>query len=626
MKLFSRRLPLGRSVFFAASLAVASAAGEPSPSAHSGMLSFLKERSGKRIESAPKKVLAFYYTWYGTPERHGRWFHWEGVRPEAHEIASSTHYPALGAYDSHDPATIDAHISQAMEHGIDGFIATWWGRGTFDDRAFAAVLERARGKDFALTVYWETAPGVGRDQIERASSDLQYIIEKYGSHPNFLKLSGKPVIFVYGRVMGQVGLAEWREIFAETIRRCPGGFLLIADGYTETNARIFDGVHTYNICGWVQGKSEEELRTASRAHFREAVELARKAGKISCVTVIPGYDDTKIRKPGLKADRMGGATYRILWEEAIAASPDWILITSWNEWHEGSEIEPSWEDGDAYLRATRPFARAFKEAPRAARAPSSPPPFAPDSAEARSLREALRGVTVGVLPDFQSPAPLWLADAGVEVAEIAWEDLAEPGRVTPARYPILLYAGFEGYRRTVREPGDVDAGLIRYLEGGGLLISMSAGPYPFYYDERNAPAVSAGRLGFPIGASGPEAERVRGWESPPASVKLHFELDGRALKGLPSQVPFPTHGDGRWRPASRSSPAGIAQEDVYVPLARLLDSEGRFYGDGIVYVEHRASRPRGGKNLYVWMRFLDIVDPRVFVPALFGYAAEKARG
>ena len=46
----------------------------------------------------------------------------------------------------------------------------------------------------------------------------------------------------------------------------------------------------------------------------------------------------------------GGQTYRVLWEEAIKADPDWVLITSWNEWHEGSEIEPSWEDGDVYVK------------------------------------------------------------------------------------------------------------------------------------------------------------------------------------------------------------------------------------------------------------------------------------
>lgn len=612
----------------AAASAPAAAAGEKSPPRapeRRGVLRFLEERGARRIEGVPRKVLAFYYTWYGRPERHGRWVHWERVRPEAHDIASSTHYPALGAYDSHDPATIDAHIAQAMEHGLDGFIATWWGRGTFDDRAFAAVLERAKGKDFALTVYWETAPGSGREKVERAAGDIAYLVETYGSHPNFLKVSGKPVIFVYGRVMGEVGLAEWREILAEAERRCPGGFLLIADGYSDANARAFDGIHTYNICGWVAGKSPEELRTASRESFRDAVALARRAGKISCLTVIPGYDDTKIRKPGLKADRLGGAAYRILWEEAIAADPDWILVTSWNEWHEGSEIEPSWEDGDAYLRATLPLARRFKESPRGPRAPVEPAPFASGSPEARSLREALRGLTVGVLPDAVGPAPLWLLDAGVDIAELAWEDLAEPGAVTAARYPILLYAGYESYRPSVRERGDVDAGLIRYLEGGGLLLSLSAGPYPFFSDEEGRPLAAASRLGFPMGASGPEAERVRGWESPPEGLELRFEIDARTLVGLPERVPFPAHGDLRWRPASRSSPAGIAEDDVYLPLARLLDPEGRTYGDGIVYVEHRLSRPRGGKNLYVWMRFADIVDPRRLLPAVFGLAAERIR-
>jgi hypothetical protein len=48
-----------------------------------------------------------------------------------------------------------------------------------------------------------------------------------------------------------------------------------------------------------------------------------------------------------------------MWEQAIAANPDWILVTSWNEWHEGSEIEPSLELGDRELKTTKQFARKF---------------------------------------------------------------------------------------------------------------------------------------------------------------------------------------------------------------------------------------------------------------------------
>jgi glycoprotein endo-alpha-1,2-mannosidase len=76
--------------------------------------------------------------------------------------------------------------------------------------------------------------------------------------------------------------------------------------------------------------------------------------------VIPGYDDTKIRTPGLLVERMRGDSYRTQWQEAIAADPNWVLITSWNEWHEGSEIEPSLESGEQYLKQTSELSARFK--------------------------------------------------------------------------------------------------------------------------------------------------------------------------------------------------------------------------------------------------------------------------
>jgi hypothetical protein len=84
-------------------------------------------------------------------------------------------------------------------------------------------------------------------------------------------------------------------------------------------------------------------------------------GKISSVTVIPGYDDSKVGRPPPRpvTERWGGETYRALWQEAVAAHPDYVLITSWNEWHEGSEIEPSVEYGSVMLNDTAGFARAF---------------------------------------------------------------------------------------------------------------------------------------------------------------------------------------------------------------------------------------------------------------------------
>jgi len=51
------------------------------------------------------------------------------------------------------------------------------------------------------------------------------------------------------------------------------------------------------------------------------VKLARDAGKISSLTVIPGYDDTKIRKPGLKVERYDGQSYVIQWRRPLLLIP-----------------------------------------------------------------------------------------------------------------------------------------------------------------------------------------------------------------------------------------------------------------------------------------------------------------
>ncbi|MGH7940575.1 MAG: hypothetical protein ACREFR_05840 [Limisphaerales bacterium] len=177
------------------------------------------------------EVLAFYYTWYG-PHRH-----WGKVDAAHHDIEASRHYPELGAYDSHDPAIISRQIAEARKCGITGFICTWWGQGTYEDQAVPLVLKAARDKHFNVTVYWETESGRGQSQIDNAVSDLDYIVSHYGSNSAFLKVDGKPVIFVYGRVMGQVPFAAWPKIISRAHAQA-GDFLLICDGYAPRNTTV----------------------------------------------------------------------------------------------------------------------------------------------------------------------------------------------------------------------------------------------------------------------------------------------------------------------------------------------------------------------------------------------------
>ena len=590
------------------------------------LLSFITTRQSVRWTQVPHRVMAFYYTWYGTPERHGRWVHWQDVRPDEHSIASSTHYPSKGAYDSHDPAIIDYHIDLAKAHGIDTFICTWWGQDTFDDRALKTVLRRAEQKDFSISIYWETVPGTGDDKINNAVDDLVYVLEEYGSHPAFLKVQGKPVVFVYGRVMNQVSNNEWAAIIPKAEKLHPEVFLLIADGYSPGYARVFDGLHVYNICTAVRDKSPREIREYAQNSFPDAVRTAKDRGKISCITIIPGYDDTKIRTPGINASRLDGQTYRVLWEQAIQADPDWVVITSWNEWHEGSEIEPSREHGEQYVQITGECAARFKSK-QYSQVPVATDTLGPTPEHAELLRNRFRGKTVGILPDFQSDAILWLAETGVQVTELTWDDVLDDKLFNPGAFPVVVFAGGERYCQSREKDGDVDDAIIRYLRNGGMLMTMSIGPFPFFSNEKAEIVRSSGKFGLPIvGSVGQEelatrlGKEVLGWERPPKDISLAFHINKAALKTLPERVPYPEGGDLRWRPLDFER---LDKDDVYIPLVRLQDSTGKNYGDAAGYIEHRVSSPHKGKNIYVWKRVTDLLNNEDFLFELFSFAAEK---
>lgn len=224
----------------------------------------LAERAKVKWANVPKKVLAFYYAWYGNPKVSGRWFHWEGVDEEKKQIASSTHYPVLGAYDSHDPKVVEQHCRWAKDAGLDGFIVSWWQPNDFHDRAMPIILDTAQKFGLEITAYFEIVPTRTKEQ---ALEFVMHLLNRYGKHPAWLKLNGKPVIFVYGRAIGEIKLDGWLWVISEANKRYEGGAVFIGDQISKRAAQIFDGIHTYNITGQIAGKSLDEIRSWAQKTF-----------------------------------------------------------------------------------------------------------------------------------------------------------------------------------------------------------------------------------------------------------------------------------------------------------------------------------------------------------------------
>jgi len=88
---------------------------------------------------------------------------------------------------------------------------------------------------------------------------------------------------------------------------------------------------------------------------------------------MPGYDDTRLRGAqagGFVRPRANGDYYRATFAGATESGADWLIVTSFNEWPEGTMIEPSVAYGDTFLSLTRELAAAYRTGVVAAPTPA----------------------------------------------------------------------------------------------------------------------------------------------------------------------------------------------------------------------------------------------------------------
>jgi hypothetical protein len=312
-----------------------------------------------------KLVLAFHYVWYGTPfGPAGEWRAWPGGKEGRYNpdlvfggqrMVDSPNYPLDGPYDSLDPVVIERQFRELGHAGVDASIVSWWGIGDYSDRVLDALVERAEGTDYRITLYYET-PMVkwrkGEDpEAKRILEDMEYILSKHAHKEAWLKADGRPVVVIY--VVDTYPLSVWQQV-KDGLRAAGFDPFFLGDTFRLEALSVMDGLHTYNPVGrLVRG---EDLT----ATYHKVAEGVHSAGKLFAATVLPGFDDRKIRTPGTYLARENGGCYNATWCAALASDPDWVLVTSWNEWHEGSEIEPSRQDGSEYLWLTRQWMQGFK--------------------------------------------------------------------------------------------------------------------------------------------------------------------------------------------------------------------------------------------------------------------------
>jgi hypothetical protein len=270
-------------------------------------------------------VAAFHYPWYGNPGTSGRWVHWQDATHApprtwsanfAPDYPDSTWNPAVMLYDSNNTALLRWQDRLMARAGLDLAICSWWGRNTYEDAALARAIRIC--KSLQWCIYYEQE-GYTNPSVSQIVTDIRWIVDRLGPTRNYAKVDGKWLIFVY-TAYDEDAASRWRQ--AKQQLRASGYDVYInaaGSASPQNHPDPWDAIHIYDP-------------TSRRTATRTAI-----TGDDSA-SVSPGFWLIE-QEPWLSRDLNA---FRAGWEQlgAEVQRSRFLLIETWNEWHEGTSIEP----------------------------------------------------------------------------------------------------------------------------------------------------------------------------------------------------------------------------------------------------------------------------------------------
>ncbi|HIE52552.1 MAG TPA: hypothetical protein EYP85_12415 [Armatimonadetes bacterium] len=288
--------------------------------------------------------------------------------------------PLLGWYREGDPEVADWHIKWALEHGIDFFIYDWyWVQG-------ARNLEHALHEGFFRAKYqhllkfcllWANHNPPHTTTVEDLENVTRFWVNNYFWRDNYLKIEGQPVVVIFspGRISNDLGSEKVRSAFARMRQICrenglPGLYLVDCGNDSEAYLRRlaaegYDAVSGYNWprAGMRPGEGQHSPFDALIVGYRQMWESILRVGVIPLIPPVSGgwdsrpwHGDRALVRYGRTPEKFAVHLREVkaLLDAGHPGVPvKMCFIEAWNEWGEGSYIEPQREFGFGYLDAIR---------------------------------------------------------------------------------------------------------------------------------------------------------------------------------------------------------------------------------------------------------------------------------
>jgi hypothetical protein len=299
-------------------------------------------------EPPPPRLLAHFMPWFEAEPAGGRWgWHWTmnrfdpAKRVGGHPEIASKFHPAIGPYDSADPHVVEYQLLLMKLAGIDGVVVDWYGRADLWDharihRCTQLVVDRAAqlGLDVAVCYEDRTLADLVREgridaagRVDHAAAEVAWLAANWFSRDHYLRLDGQPVLLSFGH--DGLDDEEWSRVLARA-----GGPVAYFSEHRRRPAAV----------GGFDWPVPQEGLAANERFAREAAGWPARI-PVAFPRFVDIYAEAGVHPSWGRIDDDGGRTFTRTLEQALAMRPRLVQIATWNDWGEGTMIEPSVEFG-----------------------------------------------------------------------------------------------------------------------------------------------------------------------------------------------------------------------------------------------------------------------------------------
>ena len=302
-----------------------------------------------------KIVLVHYMPWYSSKPVSGHWgWHWtmnhfnpDRVSNNGRREVASHDYPLIGLYDSNDPHVLECHVLLMKFAGIEGVVIDWYGIEDFRD--YAAIHRNTQHLikyikkaelQFAICYEDQTVKHMVEGKLLQKGKDiahgkkvLKWLDNNWLGDDAYIKVNGRPVLLVFGPQYFK--REHWRCIMLE-LSNCP-----LLYGLPHLSQLMgADGAF-----GWPPVSGGREVVPVVWQKYLRQLYTRRAPEETVIAVAFPGFHDI-YKDAGLHdsigyIDNQEGKTFIETFELAWESNSQLIQIATWNDYGEGTVIEPT---------------------------------------------------------------------------------------------------------------------------------------------------------------------------------------------------------------------------------------------------------------------------------------------